>query len=159
MRITDSGWCGKHQNEQAKSSFHNDKSRNRSHCGTSFSLFVKFFEATSLKLVVLMTSQAGKLPAMAHRATCFVQLHVFAMVGVDEVRRVAGGFYRRPFVMAEFATEGRLDLVMANQAVGHLWEIRLCQRARLLHSPMTCSAGIRAVKMPPDITHRRQIRF
>ena len=61
--------------------------------------------------------------------------------------------------MAEFATERSVDLVMADQAIGHLREVRFCQRRRLLHAAMAGSAGVRAIEVAPDIARRRKIRL
>ena len=73
------------------------------------------------------------------------------VVGVDEVRCVTGGLQRGSFLMAERATEGRIDFAMTDETIGHLGEIRLGERGRLLHSAVAGCAGIRAIQMAADI--------
>ena len=48
---------------------------------------------------------------------------------------------------------------MADQAIGHLREVRFRQRRRLLHATMAGGAGVRAIEMAPDIARRRKIRL
>ncbi len=78
---------------------------------------------------------------------------------IVKFHRVASGLQCRSLGMAEFATERSVDLVMADQAIGHLREIRFRQRSGLLHAPMAGRAGVRAIEMAPDVTRRREIRF
>src|SRR5438270_354054 len=106
-----------------------------------------------------MATQAGKFPAVTNRTSCFIQIRVLPVMRVDEIRRVVRRLQRRALGMAELATEWRVDLVMADQAVGHLREIGFRERGRLLHPAMTGSAGVDTIQMPPDVSWRREIRL
>ena len=104
-----------------------------------------------------MASHACELAAVADGAGCFVELGVSAVVRVEKIRRVIGRLERRALGVAELATEGIVDLAMADQAVGHLRKIRAGQHGRLLHAAVAGSARVAAIEMPADIARRRQI--
>ena len=94
---------------------------------------------------------------MADRARRLV--HRLPAVRIVKFRCMIGGFQCRSLGMAEFATERSVDLVMADQAIGHLREICFRQRSGLFHTPMASAAWVRAIEMAPDIAWRRKIRF
>ena len=104
-----------------------------------------------------MAPQTSKLPAMADRARRLI--HRLPAMRIVKFHRVTGGLQRRSLRMAKFATERRVDLVMTDQAIGHLREIRFRERRRLLHAAMARRTGVRAIEMPPDIARRRKIRL
>ena len=76
-----------------------------------------------------------------------------------KIRCVIGRLQGRTLGMTEFATERRVDLVMTDQAIGHLRQSGLRQRRGLLHTAMAGRAGVRAVEIPADIVRRREIGF
>src|SRR6266700_769983 len=104
-----------------------------------------------------MTPQTSEFPAVADRARRLI--HRLPAMRIVKFYRVTGGLHCRSLRMAEFATERRVDLVMADQAICHLREVRFRQRSGLLHAPMASRAGVRAIEMPADIARRRKIRF
>src|ERR1035438_6535352 len=66
---------------------------------------------------------------------------------------------RGALFVAELATERRIDLVVADQAIGHLREVGFGERRRLLHAAMAGAAGIAAVEMAAYVAGRRKISF
>src|SRR5437016_8245891 len=105
----------------------------------------------------LMASHAGELPAVADSAGFLIELCVSAVVRIEEIRSMIGRLERRALGVAELATEGIVDLAVADQAIGHLREVRAGQRGRLLHAAMAGPARVAAIEMPPDIAGRREI--
>ncbi len=65
---------------------------------------------------------------------------------LEPVGRVAGRPERCCVGMALLATEGRLDFVVAHQAVGHPRHVGLRCVSCLLKPPMACSAGVLRVQ-------------
>src|SRR5262245_545116 len=106
-----------------------------------------------------MASQTCELPPVAYGAGFLVQPGVLSVVHIEKPRSMIRRLERGSSLVAELATEGRVDLAMTDQAVGHLRQIRFRQSSRLLHSPMARGAWVAAVQMPPDIARRRQVGF
>jgi len=70
---------------------------------------------------------------------------------------VIGGLEGRSFCMTKFATKGRVDFVVADQAIGHLRKVRFGEGCLLFHAAMTGAAGVGGVEMASDIAHRREV--
>src|SRR5215469_3982430 len=89
-----------------------------------------------------MAAHAGKLAAVAHGAGRVVEAGSLLRVGIEKIRRVIGRLELRVFPVAERAAVGRIDLVMADQAIGHAQAEILSRHARLLDPVMAGLASV-----------------
>jgi hypothetical protein len=80
-------------------------------------------------------------------------------VGVEKTGDVARGFQAGVPDVAGLATEGIIDLVVANQAVGHLRHSRRGDMAGLFQPAVACLAGISGIQVTPNVPGRLEIRF
>ena len=62
-------------------------------------------------------------------------------------------------IMAFCTTERRVDLVVAHKTVGHLRHVGVRHVIRRINSPMACQAGVRRIKMSPNVTRIGQVCF
>src|SRR5947209_8130001 len=77
-----------------------------------------------------MASHTRELPRVTHSASCPVQFGVFPAMRIEKIGNVIGRLQGHTLCMTELATEWRVDLVVADQAIGHLREIRFRKRSR-----------------------------
>ena len=66
-----------------------------------------------------MAAKTRELFPMAARTLCFVQRGFHPVMFIQKIRAMIRRFQRGNVVMALLAGERRIDLAMANQAVGH----------------------------------------
>jgi hypothetical protein len=97
---------------------------------------------------------------MAHRTRRSVEASFAAAVVVEEAGYVmAGGPEVDAGGMALLAAEGRLDFVMAHEAVCHPWERRLGYGIRLLEAPVAGGTGIFSAQVREYVARVRKIGF
>ena len=77
----------------------------------------------------------------------------------EALSEMAGGPQFRAFLMTGFATVGRLDFGVADQAIGHLRQVRGGYLSRFGHAAVTSATGISVVaaQMPADFPRWLQI--
>lgn len=116
-----------------------------------------------------MAAEAGELPAVANRASQLLRL---ARVRVQKVGGMEGGLQGLVSAVAGFATVGRFDLVVADQAIRHMGEMLLrcaTNGSGLLDAVMAGGAGVLRVKrrgglaeirlgLDGGLDHRREVR-
>ena len=104
-----------------------------------------------------MTTHAREVCAVAGQAGGFVQTQLARGVLVNESAGVGGGFEVDAFQVTRFATEGVVDLGVADQAVRHLGEIGFTRQFGLLESPVASLAGVFRIEMTADVPVLSQI--
>lgn len=72
-----------------------------------------------------MAPQTSEAFAVAGRTSGFVEIHLTCCVPVQKIWSMIRGFQIKRRGMALGATEGRIHLAMANQAVFHMWKMIL----------------------------------
>jgi hypothetical protein len=107
-----------------------------------------------------MTAQASKLAAVAHSTGRPIEFHFSAAVVIEKSGHVmAGGPEVDAGVVALLATEGRLDLVVTDEAVGHDGECRLRYGIRPFEAAMASRAGVLCVEVCKDVAGIREVGF
>src|SRR5688500_14439019 len=100
-----------------------------------------------------MTPRTGNPPPVANRARGPIEIRFLAAMHVHELFDVVVG---RPQLgsrrMAFLAGEGRIDFVMADQAVRHARKGGLRNSIGFFEPAMTSCAGIPGVEMPEHIS-------
>jgi len=98
-----------------------------------------------------VTTEASKLAPVTNRARLHIQARLLVGMRVQKTRHMAGWFQLGSLGMTERATIRRINLVVANQAIGHLRHVGLTHRIRLLKPAMTSHARIRGIQQRPDL--------
>ena len=75
-----------------------------------------------------MASHTSELAPMTHRAGFLVEPGIAPVVCVEKIRSMSSRLQRRALGVTEFATERIVDLVVADQAIGHLRKIGTGER-------------------------------
>jgi hypothetical protein len=88
---------------------------------------------------------------MAHGAALFCLNGPTFGVAIEEIRSMIRGLQIRPFIVALHAAEGRIDLVMANEAIRHSWKCRGGNLIRVVESTMAGSTGDSRGQMAANI--------
>ena len=73
---------------------------------------------------------------------------------VKKIGRVVRGLQIHALGMAEFAAVGRIDLVVADQTIGHPRERRRAHRVGFFETPVARRARIRTIEMRADVARR-----
>lgn len=92
-----------------------------------------------------MATQAGKPAAVARGAGRFVRHHFRRAVVREEVFHMVGGLQNHRLRVASSATIGRVDLVVADQAVGHLGQVVVRNGFVLENAAVAGDAGVLVV--------------
>src|SRR5258708_5449749 len=104
-----------------------------------------------------MTPETRELPPVTHRAGLQVELRVRAAVGVQKIRRMVRGLQLRSFDVTEPAANRRVDLVVADETIGHRQERRLRRTVGIVDAVMARQTRIVGVEAAAQIAGRRQI--
>src|SRR5258708_8955090 len=91
-----------------------------------------------------VAAQASETPAVADRARRLVELGVGPRVRFQKFGRMVGGPQFGPGAMALLPAERQLDLVMPNQAIGHLGHVRAAHRFRRFDTAVARQAWVRS---------------
>ncbi len=104
-----------------------------------------------------MAAHAGEAAAVAEGTADF--WHGLSRMGIFEARRVMiGGLQVRPLgIVALGAAEGRVDLVVAYQAIGHLRHVGVADMIGSVDSTMARKTGIGGIQMRPNIIYIGQV--
>ena len=94
-----------------------------------------------------MASQAVKFPPVAYRASRLVQGLLPARVSIQKTGRVAGGRQLGSLSVTKLAAIRRIDLVVAHQAIGHLWQPAVVGPVGNLQTAVAGNARIRRVEL------------
>ena len=95
---------------------------------------------------------------MARQAGLLVVGNFSGRMEIDEIASVVRRTKVDPFEMAFLATEGIVDLGMANQAVRHERKVSLVGKIGLPNTPVARLAGIAGIEMLPGVTGFAEIR-
>lgn len=104
-----------------------------------------------------MAAQTRELASMTHRTRGLIEAEVFVGVGVEEIGGVIGRLELRGGFMAQGAAIGRLDAVVADQAVRHARHVRVAGLSRFAQTPVARFARVHGVQVLPDVARRRKI--
>ncbi len=98
-----------------------------------------------------MAAQAAESPSVADRACRLVELGVGTRVGFQKLRGMIGRPQFGIGPMALLATEGQLDLAVADQAIGHLRQVGTAHGVGRLDTAMAGEAEVRAVQLSTQV--------
>lgn len=105
-----------------------------------------------------VAAQAVEMAAMTHGASSHIEAQLSACVRVQEVARVSCRLKIRVLRVAESATIGRVNLVVAHKAIGHLRQRAPLGTIRDVQPAMTGRARIAGIKLcPHSLSSLRQI--
>jgi hypothetical protein len=94
---------------------------------------------------------------MAHGARRLVELKFAGTVQIGEMLGVAGRPQGSVFGVTILATERHLDLGMADEAIGHLREVRMSHLVRFFQPAVARFARISCMEMLPDVPGRLEV--
>ena len=97
-----------------------------------------------------VAAHTGECPAMTHRTRAFIQVQLAGGMVVQKMGGVVGGLEGGGFGVTIRATEGRIDLGVADQAIGHLWKGSASDGVGFLQTAMAGFAGIPGVEHGAD---------
>ena len=104
-----------------------------------------------------MTAQARKLAPVAYRAGLLVEARILAGVSIENIPCVVRRPKLRARSVAKSATVGRIDLVVAHQAIRHLRHIGLTDFGGFGQASMTGLTDVVGVQKASSVTRRRQV--
>ena len=104
-----------------------------------------------------VAAKTGELPAVADSARRLVEYGALTAVRIEKIGRVVRRLQIHAFGMAEFATVGWIDLVVANQTIRHARHGCRGYSVGFFQAAMAGSARIRAVEMDTEIAGRRKV--
>ena len=105
-----------------------------------------------------MAAHAGKAPAVARLTSELVETHFAAGVFVDEVAGMVCGLELEIAGVALLATEGIVDLVVANETIRHTRQMELRIRLLGLSEPAVAPrTGVPGDQASANVTHVSEI--
>ena len=104
-----------------------------------------------------MTTHARKGTAVANCTSRFVEVQLAGTVGIREMFDMAGGLERCVLRVTVLATERRIDLSVADQAVGHLRQCRAGHLVGFFEAAMAGLAGVSGIEVAADVAGRLKV--